>query len=454
MAPPSVPSNRVLPTLNNDGTRRWVRPKLYQGRFYYRRLFVAWALIVTFATLPFIEVGGHPALLLDIPNRKFHWFGSTFLATDGVLLMLLLLSIFVGIFWLTALFGRVWCGWGCPQTVYMEFVFRPIEQLLEGSRGQQLRMDREGPTPRRILKWVIYAILSLLLANVFLSYFVGVDALQRWMLSPPSEHPVGFAVVMGVAGLVFFDFAYFREQMCTVACPYARLQSVLLDQSSLVIGYDASRGEPRGQGRKRGGDCIDCNACVITCPMGIDIRNGLQLECVACTQCIDACDSVMDKLNKPRGLIRYASDEWFQSQRAPRWLRPRVVIYPLLLVALLAGLFVASRGREAAEVTILRAVDNPYAHIDHQIQNRLRIKIQNRASEDAQYTISLLDADDAQLIAPENPLRVAAGEQATTTVFVLSAPELFNDGLRNIQVLIDDGAGFEKRITYKLMGPQ
>lgn len=454
MASPPIPSNRVLPTLNNDGTRRWVRPKPYHGRFYYRRLAVAWGLILTFLALPFVKVGGHPALLLDIPNRKFHWFGSTFLATDGVLLMLLLLSIFVAIFWLTALFGRVWCGWGCPQTVYMEFVFRPIEQLLEGSRGQQLRLDREGPNLRRVLKWIIYAVLSLLLANLFLAYFVGVDALRSWMLSPPTEHPVGFTVVIGVAALVFFDFAYFREQMCTVACPYARLQSVLLDKDSLVVGYDARRGEPRGQGRNRGGDCIDCKACVITCPMGIDIRNGLQLECVACTQCIDACDSVMDKIGKPRGLIRYASDGWFQSLQAPRWLRPRVIIYPLLLSALLAGLFVMSRGHDAAEVTVLRAVGAPYAQVGEQIQNRLSLKIRNRSSENANYAISLVGAEDVTLIAPENPLKVAAGEQATTTVFVLSPTESFERGLRNIQVHIDDGAGFESRVPYKLLGPQ
>lgn len=258
-----VPSHRVLPTLNNDGSRRWVRPKPFNGRYHTRRLIVAWLLIVLFAGLPFVRISGEPVVLLDIPGRKFVLFGATFLPTDGVLLMLLMLSIFIAIFLLTSLFGRVWCGWGCPQTVYMEFVFRPIERLLEGSRGQQLKLDREGPNARRILKLGIYAILSVLVANVFLAYFVGTDSLSRWVRQSPVEHPIPFLVVLGTSALVFFDFAYFREQMCTVICPYARLQSVLLDESSLIVGYDAKRGEPRGKGRALGGDCIDCKACVV-----------------------------------------------------------------------------------------------------------------------------------------------------------------------------------------------
>jgi hypothetical protein len=264
MSAPIAPQ-RVLPTLNADGTRNRIRPRLYPGRYYRYRRVVAIALMVAFVALPLLTVGGKPLILLDVLHREFTLFGRTFLPTDGVLLMLLLLVIFVGIIATTALVGRAWCGWACPQTVYMEFLFRPIERLFEGKREQQLRLDREGGGARRFFKNVVYLLLALLLANVFLAYFVGARTLAGWMTRSPLEHFTPFLVVAVTTALVFFDFAYFREQMCTVVCPYARLQSALLDRSSLLVGYDAKRGEPRVKGRPRPGfgDCIDCNACAV-----------------------------------------------------------------------------------------------------------------------------------------------------------------------------------------------
>ncbi len=449
-----VSSHRVLPTLNQDGSRRWVRPKAFKGKFYRQRLLVGWGLIGLFVGLPFVKVGGEPAVLFDIPERKFHLFGTTFLPTDGVLLMLLMLSIFVGIFWLSALFGRAWCGWGCPQTVYLEFVFRPLEQWLEGSRGQQLKLDREGPNGRRLLKFVIYAVLSVLVANVFLAYFVGVDKLGIWMTQSPFQQPAGFLVVGGVSALVFFDFAYFREQMCTVVCPYARLQSVLLDERSLTVGYDKKRGEPRGNGRNTGGDCIDCKACVITCPTGIDIRDGVQLECVACTQCIDACDSVMTKLKKPIGLIRYASESWFETHQKSKLLRPRVVIYPILLVGLLAGLVLIGRAHQRSEVTVLRGIGAPFVEQGQLIRNQLRIKIQNRNSAATGFYLSLEGAPDSQLIAPENPVNIPPGEQSSVGAFVLTPRADFTNGVHAVDVVVvETDSQRTTRVPYKLLGP-
>ncbi len=449
-----VPSQRVLPTLNNDGTRRWIRPKLYKGQHYARRLLVAWGLIVLFVVLPFIRVGGKPAILLDVPERQFHLFGTTFLPTDGVLLMLLMLTIFVSIFLITAYLGRVWCGWGCPQTVYMEFVFRPIERLFEGSRGQQMKMDREGGGSRRAWKYLVFAVLSVFVANVFLAYFVGVERLGKWVTQSPFEHPVPFIIVAATAGLVFFDFAYFREQMCTIICPYARLQSVLLDKSSLVVGYDKRRGEPRGKGRNTGGDCIDCKACVVACPTGIDIRNGLQLECIACTQCVDACDTVMDKLKKPRGLIRYASDGFFRTGERAKLLRPRVLIYPVFLVVLVSALMLVGREKtQSAEVTVLRGIGAPFVEQGAQIRNQLRIKIRNRSEEVRTFRLGLESAGGSQLIAPENPVSVEPGKQVTAGAFVLSPPELFENGVREILVTVDDGQAFRQTVPYKLLGP-
>jgi cytochrome c oxidase accessory protein FixG len=364
-----------------------------------------------------------------------------------------MLSIFVGIFLITALAGRVWCGWGCPQTVYLELLFRPIEQWLEGSRGQQLKLDQQGPNWRRVVKWFVFAALSVAVANVFLSYFVSPYELMHWLTRPPAEHPVGFAVVLATSALVFFDFAYFREQMCTVICPYARLQSALLDKHSLIVGYDAKRGEPRGQGRSGGGDCIDCKACVIACPTGIDIRDGLQLECITCAQCVDACNGVMRKLKKPEGLIRYASQAWFQSGKKPRWLRPRTVAYPLVLLTLLSALvIIGQKQTRSAEVTVLRGIGAPFAERGALVQNQLRIKIHNRSDADGAFEIQLQNAGNSQLVLPENPVRIAGGKHATATVFVMSERGLFTSGTRDVEVVVQSEQ-FEGRFPYRLLGP-
>ncbi|HEX2732628.1 MAG TPA: cytochrome c oxidase accessory protein CcoG [Polyangiaceae bacterium] len=449
-----IPSQRILPTLNRDGTRRLVRPKLFSGSYHKRRRIVGWSLIALFVGLPFVRLGGKPAVLLDIPHRQFTLLGHTFLPTDGVLLAFLMLSVFVGVFLVTALLGRAWCGWGCPQTVYLEFVFRPIEQWLEGSRGQQLKLDKEGPNAKRVLKWGIFGLLSVAVANVFLAYFVRPSELLHWMTHSPFEHPTGALVVLGASALVFFDFAYFREQMCTVICPYARLQSALLDRRSLIVGYDRKRGEPRGGGRAAGGDCIDCKACVIACPTGIDIRDGLQLECVSCTQCVDACNSVMQRLKKPEGLIRYASQDWFATGKQGSWLRPRVLVYSVLVLGLLTGLLLLGREHsKPAEVTVLRGIGAPFVARAADIQNQLRIKVANRGEVEQVFAIAIEDAGDSQLIAPENPLHVAAGGQATTTVFVLSPRSAFSAGTRPIEVVVSSPDGFTARTPYHLLGP-
>lgn len=447
---------RVLPTLNNDGTRRWVRPRLAKGRYYRRRLILGWSLMVLFAALPFVSIHGKPAILLDILHWEFTLFGRTFLPTDGVLLMFLLLSIFVAVILLTALVGRVWCGWACPQTVYMEFLFRPIERLIEGDHREQARLDREGPNGRRVLKTVVFLLVSFVVGNVFLSYFVGVRALGHWMLGSPLAHPTAFAVMGATTGLVFFDFTYFREQMCTVICPYARLQSVLLDKKSLVVAYDVSRGEPRGKKGRAKGDCVDCSLCVAVCPTGIDIRNGLQLECITCTQCMDACDGVMDKLRRPRGLIRYTTQDALETKRfsAKSLLRTRIFIYPVLLVALLVALFFTASKRKDVEVSVLRGIGAPFVEQGDLVRNHVRIKIRNRTDGEVAYTLSLVGADDSTLIAPENPLHVAAGAQSTESVFVLAPRASFKAGSRDVRFVVSDQKSVERVLPYKLLGPE
>jgi cytochrome c oxidase accessory protein FixG len=455
---PRRATERVLSTLNLDGTRRWLRPRPSVGRFWRRRFLTAWLLIGFFVTVPFVQVGGRPLMLLDIARRRFTLLGREFLATDFSLLMLLMLGIFVAIFLATALIGRAWCGWACPQTVYLEYVFRPLERWIEGPASEQRRMDREGWRPRRWLKRAAYLLIAAFLAHTFLAYFVGWDTIALWVQRSPFEHPGGFLVMAATTALVFFDFAFFREQTCVLVCPYGRLQSVLLDRDSLVVGYDERRGEPRGhlvkgKARSEQGDCIDCGACVATCPTGIDIRDGLQMECVGCTQCIDACDEIMDRVGKPRGLVRYTSQAALAGGRR-RLLRPRVVLYPLVLVVTLGLLGTRLAARESADVTILRGLGSPFSELpDGRVANQLRIKIVNRSGRAQAYDIALADASDAVVVAPELPLRVEPGHSRTTTLFVTVGLHTFTGGERPITVRVTDHDELDTTRRYVLLGP-
>ncbi|HET9624940.1 MAG TPA: cytochrome c oxidase accessory protein CcoG [Kofleriaceae bacterium] len=453
MTPPLV-SERVLSTLNQDGSRHWLRPKLARGRFLRRRRIVGYTLIALFLALPLISIGGRPALLIDLMTREVSAFGAVLRPSNGLLLLLLGLTIVLTVFVVTALFGRVWCGWGCPQTVYLEHVFRPIERWLEGTPAQAAKRPRFHP--RRIAKWVIYAGLAAALANVFLAYFVGVARLRVWVLESPLDHVGGFSVVVAVSALMLANFGWFREQTCIVACPYGRLQSVLLDRQSLIVGYDVRRGEPRGKPKKHlpvVGDCVDCGACVAVCPTGIDIRAGLQMECVGCAQCIDACDAVMDKLGRARGLIGYTSQD--QLAGLPRRLiRPRLIVYPALL-AIVCGLFVASViGRATAEVSVLRAEGESFMRLqDDRVASQVRLKIENEGDDAREFVIALVDAPDAVLRSPLPSWPLAPHHARVVPLFVEAAAGSFVHGERPIHLRVTDRAGFTRTVSATLLGP-
>jgi cytochrome c oxidase accessory protein FixG len=415
MTPP-LNSERVLSTLDADGKRHWIDPKLSRGRFLRRRRIVGYSLIALFVMLPFF-VETH----------------TLFRRTDGLVLMLLGITLALAVFLLTALFGRVWCGWACPQTVYLELVFRPIQRVVK----------------RRAPRFALYAVLSFLLANVFLAYFVGVDRLRTWVIGSPLDHPGGFLLVVGVTALMLFDFAYFREQTCIVACPYGRLQSVLLDRESLIISYDAKRGEPRAQPRKKlpvVGDCVDCGACVRTCPTGIDIRDGLQMECVGCAQCIDACDAVMDKVRRPRGLIGYRSPG--------KLLRTRTIVYPILL-AIAGGLFTWSiAARSETEISIGRVQGPSFVELpDGKISSAVRVKLDNTSDAKRRYTITIREPD-AKLRSPQLQWEVKPNKSIEVQIYLDVPRASFVHGRRTAYLYIDESGGFHRVVKVTLLGPE
>ena len=335
-------------SIANDGSRNHVHPADVEGRFTTARYAFFAVLILFWAALPWVDIGGHPALFLDIAQRQFFLFGLTFNAQDAWLLFFLFSGVGLSVIVVTTLFGRVWCGWACPQTVFMEGIFRRIERLVEGPRNQRLRLAASPPTARgvakKVLKHVLFIVAAVFAAHVFLAFFVSIPSLFDMASQSPTAHPIAFGWMVTVAVALYGNFAWFREQMCLIICPYGRLQSTLTDRNSLVVGYDAIRGEPRGKAKDPdAGDCVDCRRCVTVCPTGIDIRNGLQLDCIGCTACIDACDAIMDKLKRPRGLVRYDSLNGLEHRKKSLF-RPRLVFYGTAALAWALGCFMVFAG--------------------------------------------------------------------------------------------------------------
>ena len=386
-----------LATVDEKGKRKWVYAKKPKGRYFNKRRALAIVLLAIFYITPFIKVNGEPFMLFDILQRKFIIFGIIFWPQDFHLILLTFITSLVFIVLFTVIFGRIFCGWVCPQTIFMEFVFRRIEYLIEGDASAQKRLDKApwdfNKIWRKSLKHFIFFLIAIISAGTFLSYIIGLDQVLVYLKEGPVAHPGGFTGLFLFAGAFYFIFAFFREQVCTIACPYGRLQGVMIDKKTIVVAYDYKRGEPRGplklSGETANGDCVACNSCVVVCPTGIDIRNGTQLECINCTACMDACDSVMDRVKKPRGLIRYDSEEGIESGKHSIF-NPRSIAYSVVLTLLLffvAGLF-AFRGD--FEATILRARGSLYQEYgSDSISNIFNYNIINKSGRTVDVDIKL-----------------------------------------------------------------
>ena len=318
-----------LATVDAKGKRSWIFAQKPKGRFYNIRTLVSLGFFILFFSLPFIKMNGRPLFLFNIPEARFIIFGKIFWPQDFFILGVTMITFIVFVVLFTSAFGRLFCGWVCPQTVFMEMLFRKVEYLVEGDAAHQKMLKSSGWTGKKIriklTKHLVFFFLAFIIANFFLSYIIGVEALKKIITEPVTEHAAGFFSLLIFSGVFYGVYAYFREQVCTVICPYGRLQSVLLDRNSMIVAYDYKRGEPRAKYKKlqyadvNTGDCIDCFQCVKVCPTGIDIRNGTQMECVGCTACIDACNTMMDATAKPRGLIRYASENGIAEHKKLRY---------------------------------------------------------------------------------------------------------------------------------------
>jgi cytochrome c oxidase accessory protein FixG len=377
----------TLGTVRPDGKRNWMFPKKVSGKFYQWRTKVSWVLLALLFAGPFIKVNGHPWLLFNIFERKFIIFGAVFWPQDTNLLIFLLLIFFLFVILFTVVFGRVFCGWACPQTLFMEMVFRKIEYWIEGDSNQQRRLA-EAPwdaekIQKRTFKYALFLFISLLIAHTLMAYLIGIDQVIEVVSQPPAAHMAGFIGLLVFTLIFFFVFSWLREQACLVVCPYGRLQGVMLDNNSISVAYDFVRGEPRGALKKNvenssKGDCVDCSLCVQVCPTGIDIRNGIQMECVNCTACIDVCDEVMEKVDHPKGLIRYASENSIKEGKQ-NLITGRVIGYAIVLLILIGAFIGLLVTRSDLGVSITRFRGMTYQERDGgEISNLYEMTVINK----------------------------------------------------------------------------
>ena len=469
-APENESFRDTIGTLTSEGKRAWVYPKKPSGKFYDYRKIVSYVLLAFLIAAPFIKVNGNQFLMFNILERRFNIFGFPFWPQDFYLFVLSMLVgvVFIALF--TVAFGRIFCGWICPQTIFMEMVFRRIEYWIDGDRGAQMRLDRQpwdaDKIRKRALKWFLFLVISFIIANVFLAYLIGSEHVIQYIVEGPATHLSTLLSLLIFTAVFYFVFAWFREQVCIIACPYGRLQGVLLDNKSIIVAYDHKRGEAEN-GRKKFrkgedreelgfGDCIDCFQCVNVCPTGIDIRNGTQLECVNCTACIDACDHIMESIDLPKGLIRYASEENIEEKKKFKF-NARLKGYSAVLIILTGVLIGMLILRTDVEARVLRLPGQLYEHKENNIiSNVFTYKLINKTSEDIQDVSFKLRKykGTIKLVSTEKTFSVPAQGLAEGTLFIeLPKSELEGDKNKLTLDVYSHGHLIEST-TVNFLGPR
>lgn len=453
-----------LATVDSEGKRIWVYPKKPSGRFHNYRIAITVLLLFIFFAGPWLRLGGQPFLLFNIFERRFVVLGQVFWPQDFVLLAILLITFFVFVILFTVVFGRVWCGWMCPQTLFMEMVFRKIEYWIEGDSPAQRRLDREDLTAKKIFKktakHTLFILISLLISHTAMAYLIGTNETIEIVSHSPVNHMAGFTGLVAFTGTFYFVFARFREQACIAVCPYGRLQGVLLSRESIVVAYDWIRGEPRRHlkkkesGRAAGGDCVDCKLCVHVCPTGIDIRNGTQLECVNCTACIDACDEVMVKVGRPKGLIRYASYNGIKEQ-VQKIFTPRVMGYSFVLAGLLIALSFTVATRTDVETTIYKVPGTLYQRTeDGAITNLYNVEFVNKTFDPITLEARVESPASASIQKADGELISVPAEAVVKNVFFVKIPAERIRSARTVVILgIYRDGELISRVKAKFIGP-
>lgn len=452
-----------LSTVDNTGKRIWLYPKKPKGKLTNYRSIVSYALIAFLFAAPFIKIDGQPFLLFNIIERKFIIFGQVFWPQDFFLFVIGFITTIVFITLFTVVFGRIFCGWVCPQTIFMEGVFRKIEYWIEGDYTAQKKLDKQPWNGEKIwkksLKHTLFISISLLIMHTFMAYLLGVEGLWTMIQAGPSENTAGFIAMIVFTGLFYGVFSRMREQVCTTICPYGRLQGVLLDRQSIVVAYDHERGENRSKFRKNEdreakgfGDCIDCKQCVYVCPTGIDIRNGTQLECVNCTACIDACDSIMDRIGKPKGLVRYASEQNIADKK-PFAFTTRMKAYSTVLTLLVGVLITLLLIRTDFETTIVRTPGMLFQKRDNgDITNLYQLSMVNKTNDPVDVRLELIE--------PKGELEMVGGNVSLESqgkgegaFFVIVPPENLTKMSQKIKIGVYSGEKQIETIKTNFLGP-
>ena len=459
-ATPPVSFRDKVATVDQKGKRVWMFPHKPEGRLYRARSWATLLYLIVFFGLPFLKVNDHPVFLINILQRRFILFGQIFWPQDFFIFALGMVVFIVFIALFTVVFGRVFCGWACPQTIFMEMVFRRIEFWIDGD-GPQQKLLKNAPWNtdkiiKRVSKWVIFWLVSFIIANTFLAYMVGVDELKQ-MIYEPSKH-VGTLVSLSVFTTVFFFvYLWMREQVCTVICPYGRMQGVLLDKDSVIVAYDYKRGEERGKFHKNEeraiGDCIDCAQCVKVCPTGIDIRNGTQLECVNCTACIDACNKMMDAVGLPNGLIRYASENNIAKKRPWRFTW-RMKAYSIVMCLLLGVLVWLLSSRTDVGITLLRTPGQLFqAQPGHQMSNLYNYKLLNKTFKDKEVTLQPENFKGNIKLMGENKLLIPKDGYTSGTMFIYMDSSEVKTRNTKLRIGVYEGGKKISTIYTSFLGP-